>query len=228
MPRKLKDQKMGEIKDEHLGLAVDLMMDRNARPIKFFALFNGERIEDTVSTQVESKVRDAFRAASNLKWERVISVQPLNPFHYDGDRYNCSYIGFRIYRFVAAVRADGKVLRHNWIEGWVDEQYTETLSHNYIIGGAEVMWRDRNAGAWKLPTSNNSSTRGFEHYLPYSDELWEGLNQMIKAIHELRERLDAMLGSPEGNAYIARIGAGLLAQLGVPALPAGITEESAG
>lgn len=58
-------------------------------------------------------------------------------------------------------------------------------------------------------------------YLPYTEEMWNGLNKLIEAIRDLSAQLETMLLDEEGQQRIALVGANMI----MAALPSGLMEE---
>ncbi len=89
----------------------------------------------------------------------------------------------------------------------VPENDRYAASRRYAEGPASQSLGE-NTKAFRLPSFKSSYYSGRDTVLEYTPELWKGLLAVIEAIKTARGTIEQMLGTKQGVAVVAEIGAG--------------------
>lgn len=205
MARKLKPQKVGEVKHRGSGVVVPIYLDRNE--LDFFADFGGQRFRESKAKELRRKLWLTIDESIRLEWHPVIEVRALRPFA----TRSTGFVGFEADRFLWARRLDGSLARVEWRDKDVVDKYryAKTLT-------AQIKMQEEFA-----PPYRDSQARVATVYLPYTPDLWAGLQELVMGVSVLKERLTELLMTEEGQARLAEVG-----QAMVKALPAPEPRES--
>lgn len=115
-------------------------------------------------------------------------------------------------RYWIAKRPDGKWLTchiwHSQDDGGKSDRYDPKRDHFHAptprrLNSTEF-WVARNNKDFSLPWTEKASAheRGDTHYVRYTEELWDGLNEIARRMDQLRERLETIVGSDKGRAQL--------------------------
>lgn len=213
MARKLKPYEVETIKHDRAGIEVVIYLDRESKD--FFADFSGERFSGDTAAKVKMSVCSAIVDSLNWEWKPAIKV--YKPIHHGQNDTNAS-LSINIERFYWARRNDGKNLTSSWsMPNFIRDRNTM----------ASVFHWDDRCVEFNLPCTNShirskdfygkthdllleKPTEPDTFYIPYSEDLWTGLNQIIQALHTLDNRLKEMIGSDEGIKTLQMVGQQLI------------------
>ena len=217
MARALKPQKVETWKHEKRGVKLDLFLDRNDHT--FFCEFQKEIVREPSLAALHHTIRRTIESSCALKWLPMVTVTRLKPFAQDGDQF----IGFTIERSWIAQKADGNWLQCSWEHNDTDEDREMWASSFWLGHGVH-------GSTFTLPYygAKNVFHRDYDHfYLPYTEELWVGLDELLEKLRFLRGKLDELLTTQAGLERIAGFGGNLLpATFGTPGLPSTVESES--
>lgn len=200
MARKLKPRKVGEVKHKGSGVEVPIFLDRNE--LDFFADFGGQTLRDGNAKSLQRRVWMAIDAAIRLDWQPVIEVREMRPFATPSH----GFVGFEAGRFLWTRRHNGTLARVEWRNKDVTDKYAyaKTMTHRAkMVEEFDPPYRD-------------CAGRAVVIYLPYTDELWNGLQELERAILILKARLTDLLMTEEGRARLAEVGQAMLKALPAP------------
>jgi hypothetical protein len=220
MARALKPQKVDTWRDVKRGVKLDLFLNRNDNT--FFFDYQQARTSRPSIRELQQAAHDVVEASVTLVWLPMITVDRLMPFaRDDGDEF----IGFEVSRNWIARKADGTWLEVNWEHDDTDED-REMWAQQFYLGN--------HAQNFALPYyGNGNGLRQSVHdidsfYLPYTEELWVGLEALLGKIRFLKTKLDELLTTPAGLNRLATFAHQLLAgaAFGVKALPGTVEPPS--
>lgn len=204
MPRVLKPQPVDEpIKDRESGDQIQMFLDRNNK--RFFFEYQGQRVETAEFKDLPGLAQKALVAARNLEWQSIIFVSYEKRSTWDqGPLWPLAKIQFE--RFQWAYRRDGHLMRRSlrWIENgsW-------STNKGWAYGGPEFWGWNRNLpkgeGLFNPPVYSDTAA-----WLPYTEELWTGLNQIKAAIEQIEKRIKEIVTTPEGTEMLLNAGESLL------------------
>ena len=174
------------------GIEVRIYLDK--KDMKFRAELNGERFSESSGQEIRNKILASLKTEGfNLKWIPVIEVKELQPWTSEGGEF----VGFSKTKIWYAERPDKK-----WLS-------FEDESVGYVMIRPEIARSSVETSCpWKkLPWREESSHfNGEKYYLPYSAELWEGLDSIEDGLKKLRNRLKELIGSKDGTLMIRNAG----------------------
>ena len=210
MAKRPKSIAVDTIAHKQAGISVTLYLDKAT--LVFHATFMDQTFRGTSADDVKNEVFQAMKNAASLEWIPVIEVEKLAPF---GARYDSwqahPWVGFSLDRFYVAKRYNETYAKVEWV---LSEHVLEThgdLDGTGMLSRATTFY-------WPMKEEFCPPTRLYrpgddrpKYYLPYTLQLWEGLQCLQQAISALGTRLDTMLGSPEGLAMLANVGQRLMA-----------------
>ena len=143
---------------------------------------------------VHSLISKWVRETMHLTWADMIHVQQPEPWGNQG-----TYVSIDLDRMHYAQTKSGKT----YYVPWGREKGINNARGLYGMGDAIPLI---------LPY-----VHGTDIYLPYSDSLWEGLNEVEKVIQAAKETLHELLISEQGQDTLTDVGADILGL----ALPSG-------
>lgn len=210
MAKRPKSIQVDIIEYKQAGMSAILYLDK--KTLVFYSTFMDETFRGKNADDVKTEVFQAMKNAASLEWNPVIEVEKLAPF---GARYDSwqahPWVGFSLDRFYIAKRYNGTYAKVEWI---LSEHVLE--AHGDLDGMG--MLSRATSFYWPMKEEFYPPTRLYrpgddrpKYYLPYTLQLWEGLQCLQQAISALGTRLDTMLGSPEGLAMLANVGQRLMA-----------------
>lgn len=180
------------------GISTQIFVDRDTKEFK--AQVAGQWLINKDGELLEKQVLEAIQKSLELEWKPFITVNYLS-HNYSGD----GFIGLTIRRDIYAKLPDGTYREANW----------------GAPEGAEITWaRPLNwsgGGEFNPPCKRpgySYSGDGSNFYLPYTQELWDGLEELRNKITALRKQLELMLLDPSGLAQIAALSNALLLPMG--------------
>ena len=185
MPRKKKPQKVDTVRGQ--GYEIDIMLDRDT--LEFFANLPGDEV--ITSKEARSIKSQTLAWLSNnitFDWHPIIAVDETRPFMESNTSPTRGFVGFSLSRFYWTRRQDGRVFKKEWNYG-----------NKSNLDGASLWY------AIEID-DNGFPVHDSTHYMPYSDELWEGLLGLIGKIQELKLNLSNFLSSDEGVSRLSEIG----------------------
>jgi hypothetical protein len=199
------------------GITASIYLDRNT--LTFYADFMDQHFSSTTAEEVKTQVYQVMVRVADLVWQPVIEVEKLSPFHGG----NAPFVGFVVDRFYVARRHDGTYAKVQWhrpipMTG-ISSADDDDGQGNWLQWSETFYWT-KDQGEFNPPTFFDRAGDRGRYYLPYTDPLWEGLQHLQQAIGELDDRLDGLLGTPEGLKALATIGRHLLLALPEPGEPA--------
>jgi hypothetical protein len=195
MARRLKPQKVDEVRDDTLGLSADIMLNRN--DLTFFAKLGDEEVTGASAKEVKNEMYARLRLLSSLEWKGVIEV---NLGRSDGLEVTAK-------RYWYAVNARNEVIAAEWRDS-TDEL---RLKH-----GHRMYWDHARMGRFEPPMKARPQYHGDSaraNYLPYSEDLWTGIAAVQTQIKALRAHLEDLIMTPDGASELQRIGADQLSRL---------------
>jgi hypothetical protein len=192
------------------GMSATLYLDK--KTLVFHATFMDETFRGVSADDVKTQVFQAMKNAASMEWNPVIEVEKLAPF---GARYDSwqphPWVGFSLDRFYVAKRYNGTYAKVEWV---LSEHVLE--AHGDLDGmgmqsrATSFYWPMNEEFCPPIRLCRPGDDRP-KHYLPYTVQLWEGLQHLQQAISALGNRLDAMLESPEGLIMLTNVGQRLMA-----------------
>lgn len=211
MARKLKPQKVSEVKHRGSGVVVPIHLDRNE--LDFFADFGGQRFRAGAAKELRRELWLIIDESIRLEWHPVIEVKALRPFATRSD----GFVGFETERFLWARRHDGTLARIGWSQKDVADKYR----HAKTMPARVKMQEEFD------PPYRDDQARVATVYLPYTDDLWVGLQELVMGVSVLKDRLTELLLTKEGQARLAEVGQAMVKALPAPE-PGGNDHEEEG
>jgi hypothetical protein len=201
MARSLKPQKITDVRHRTIKtMTVDIMLDRNK--LDFFFTVGATQTRAESADEAIRLARLQLDKFTGVVWESVICIIHKSD---DGNGYN--YNGRKNQK--PNPRSAGMDLTYKRFErGSLNGKYELKRKHLLDCDAYDLKQRENNATG--------------DHYwerdgavIPYTEEAWAALAQMVQAIHGINARLDAMLSD---HAKIPELLARLATRM-VPQLP---------
>lgn len=219
MSRK-KPKVVDTVKHTDSGISVDILLEPDD------LTFRAKLPDDTWITHSEAaalrrEVNQWLNANLVLEWHSAIAVKVLSPFSMTertGD-----FVGFTIDRFHWAKKLTGHnhYVKTRWLHRPDDEDNRGWGERGKKCGWTFVQEFWTSQREFNPPCRLEKDFDRGVYYIPYSEEIWLGLEKMLEGIREINERLNDMLADPEqGHAYLAQVGASIL-----KALPEKVIED---
>lgn len=196
MARRLKPQKVDEIRHRDFGVTVDLMFDRNPDTLDFFVTLGTETLRNKDAKLLKIEALKLIEHQSSLIWQPVIKL-------------DTGSTGIRIEaeRFWWARKMDGTLTKAEWDKETDEER---------IQWAAGFYWDVKRYGEFTPPVRCRPRFRGdFSHgvYLPYSEEVWRAVEMLQLRLQEVRDRIDELINTEVGNNELQTIGATAIGKL---------------
>jgi len=206
MARALKPQKVDTWRHMRYNLSVDLFLDRNT--CAFFCDYAGQQLRKPALAELTRALNELVEATLDLTWQSMITVSRMKPFAEQSD----SFVGFKIDRSYICQTSSGSWLQVSW-DDYHDEDRLKREPIQFWAREFYIPIEKRQS--FKLPCTDDSSGRRHIddvdcYYLPYTDALWVGLEDIIEKIRILRRSLNQLLTTQEGLAKIESQAAFLL------------------
>lgn len=199
------------VEDRHSGIKVHINLDKKQM------IFSAEFADWSFSHKDGEKVREetikAIRERVSLTWTPVIEVYQENNYASIETGYGRlpmeqhETMGLRINRFYAARKLDGHWIRAKW-DTPADQRLYDTRGWRWMDQDATEIKYTAHHGTWM-----NQKTTG-EFVFPYSEELWAGLEEVIRAMRRIRQLVKDLLNDEEGIQKLISVGAGNVPLLG--------------
>lgn len=208
MSRTLKPQEVEKIHiPNSLSEFVILYLDRNVKD--FFCDIHGEVLRSPDFPTLKKVVEDKIKNLEGLTWMPIIQVTVQRQIYLEAsrsERKRYADLSLEISRFYVSLNHNRQWLRAEW-----DVPENERSRNN--------KWA--NWGGTNRPANINDipfhSKGNEQHFLPYSENLWAGLNRIVEKLNELRNQVAQALGDNQNVQNIEKIGSDVLGTL----LPAG-------
>ena len=182
--RKPRGKKIFTVTYEHTPEVIQVYFD--SEDGTFRAVYNEVLFEDTDASEIKYKLKEELKASLNLTWIPVIQVSAAKGqslFHDDRDLI-VEACEIRFNRFLMAKFPNGVWRKCSMNvepkDRMVFSRYYDKLPDDFTIPGTYRNYR----------------------YLPYSDELWDGLNRIQEGLRNLCDGLDKLLATEEGRQRI--------------------------
>lgn len=189
------------ITHDRTGVKVALRL--NKKTMKFQAEYGGQIYESKDGAEVRAQVLAAIEKSHKLVFQPVIRVEVAHGSFGGVYPSRANYgagLALAITRFYFSWEDELRML------SWEDyERNNVTRLKRWMPSGFEGK-----PGEFTLPffRPNRLSYGGDHYYLPYSEEVWEGLQHIVKLVEAAKGRLDAFLGGPGVIAKLISIGTG--------------------
>lgn len=210
--------------------AATLYLDRET--LEYSAEYAGCTYTPKDAADVKRQVEDAMRATNAVAWQQLLTVRwgSAKPSYMAGRQYgNFVYaregrgaFSFRFERGLYAYFPDGKLRSCYWDcppGNRIINARTWTVRWEGGPGATQRVEVENSYGRKELRTVDAPITmprftppvRGLDYqshventmYLPYSEDVWNGLTKLVEATTQLNDRLAALLSTPEGHARLA-------------------------
>lgn len=206
MSRTLKPMKVDVFQDYKKRITVEIMLDRNTKT--FFAEFNGKKFEAPDAAGVERQVKDAVDSSTPIAWVRVIQLSC-------DDREETAS-GWTRYGNRRKNGGHECELKFDFCRKELGEIGAETLERPFPEDLRDDEDRERQA---RFPTAYAESCRKWEkeQQIPYSEDTWATLNDLVAAVDKARTKLAALFDPKDGGRLLAAMtGAPLLLVAATP------------
>jgi hypothetical protein len=215
-------------------LGVDLFLDK--RDGKFFADVGGERVSDVTKSGAIEKVRALLAKITVVEWRPVILLR-IDESERDEDdvgRENdkrvftasCSFTYLRRERAVHPLKPKELIEREHIdeFEERVAKERKRVASYEFGVAKkiradeTEKKLRDDRAALSRTeePYFSHWNNNSVEHELPYSPEVWAGVQRISQALRETQARLNTLVRTATPTS-LARLGTGDVFKLLPPA-----------
>lgn len=216
MARALKPQKVQDWTHERRGITLVFFLDRNDNT--FFFEYQKQRISKPSIVELQHAALALVEASAALVWLPMITVSRLKPFA----REDCGdFIGFEINRSWIAKKVNTDWLQSRW-DGFDRDGQDEREKW------AGNFYPSRHIADFALPyygAADHVHDRD-QFYLPYTEELWVGLEQLLEKIRLVKTQLDLLLTTPAGLERVASFAHELSpGTFGMKLLPATVDAE---
>lgn len=196
--------KIDTVKDNQSGIEVPIYLDK--KTLVFSASFGDFRTQGSDGHKVRADVMAAIRERAALKWTPVIKARQthnITSVQADGEEKRIEdreEMGLRIERFYAAQKFDGQWIRVNWR---VDPENRMTKAAPwYEMKPTDTEIRYSSSSRERYPDFKNEG----DFILPYDENLWRGLTEIIRQMKRIRELVSGLLGSEEGISRLIAVG----------------------
>lgn len=198
--------------DDESGIEADVLLDPSSGT--FYATVGDRKLTAESKDALIGQLERLLPKLAHLEWTPAIqimryppnySTRPVGPDrafqttrHIPGE----AFLHFTIKRGYLARRVDGLILWSEW------DNYEPDKGSDM----RPVRTRNLDGFGWStgqplvLPHTGSIYT-----FVAYAEELWAGLEQLVANVQAVRDRLDEMLLSEQGQALIATLGQGLMA-----------------
>jgi hypothetical protein len=162
---------------------------------------------------------ESLEFTAEFEWIPVIEVEESQSWH-DEHQVGTAFIGFSTERYYIAKRPDKLFVRADWRifhHSKEDARYygKPPIYHAKRFYDRNILNDDGTLeGDFPLPFVSDMTRR--HYYLPYSEETWGGIQQIIEAIKVLKSRLHEVLGTDEGRKLLLRVGESIIKALPKP------------
>lgn len=194
MPRKLKPQKVDEVRHVNLGVTVDIMLDRN--DLDFFVTLGTETIRGNDPKLLRRQAFAMIEEQSKLEWKPCVrlSTGRATGVHVEAER------------FWYAVRANGTINKAAWIYD-TDEKRLKYADSFYWDRSRQVPFVPpvRPLDYYRKPEPSI--------FLPYTDELWAAVEMLRSRLDDIKKHIEYLIGNDDGIASLQAIGSAAVSRL---------------
>jgi len=183
MSRKLKPLKAGTVMVENFEEEVTVYLDRNRKDM--FATVFGEIVRAPSFEEIEEKVNEIGTRGPSMTWKKYV-IADVNIGMYSSP----FMISLRIEKVEVGTSEDGKTYERSFRNESGDEDYRKPDEYNLKI-------RDSFNDVSPYDGSYRLNPREGHYVLDYTPELWNNLRSLQEAIKVLRNRIGAVVSSPE-------------------------------
>lgn len=201
MGRELKPQKIKEVRHKTLPITIDIMLDRNK--LIFFFVYGENKVEAGTADEALALAKAKLNAFQGVEWEAVIEIDhdthDGNSWRYGEERYNRDN------------RAGLRLEFSRYERGRFDGKWQVQRKHILDCDAYDLKKRALNDADGKNYVAHSNDL-----VVPYSEETWRALHEMISAVHRINDQLTALWqGTPDDiNARLGR----LTTRLALPAV----------
>lgn len=190
MPRKLKPQKVEEVRHPKYGGTAEIMFDRNPDMLDFFATVGNETIRSKDAQQLKRDALKLIEQGSKLAWRPIIflSTEQNVGVHVESRR------------FWWAQRTDGRMLESHW-------QYQN--DEDRVKWAQAFYWNFTSQPPFEPPVRPYKYGRipGPKIYLPYTEETWAAVELLQERLAGIKEQINQLVNSDHGIAVLQNVGA---------------------
>jgi hypothetical protein len=203
MARAAKPQHIEDYRFDRLGVRVSLCFDKNRADFCF--VLGGTTFRKPSIEELRRLAHDQILATHDLQWQPIITVNQLKPFACQ----ERSFVGFTLDRSWIAKKANDDWVEHRWEEELeegdpIPDQ--EKARKDWISEAHYFAGRDFTLHVLSADWQHDEN----RYHLPYTDNVWANLLRIVDQIEVLRDRLNALLTTPEGLARLEAPGIKLL------------------
>ncbi len=187
----------------HARTGVKVALRLNKGTMTFEAEYAGITYKSKDGAEIRKQILDEIERSHQLTFYPVIIVELEEP-RYWGRSYQARAGGVLLVARRHYYSSDGVLRELSWEDhaaGKVDR-----LKRWNPVG-----YKGK-PGDFALPymVSKPTTTSSSYYYLPYTDEVWDGLQEIVKVIKQARDRLAVLLSAPSVIADLITIGTGTL------------------
>lgn len=209
--RALKPQKVADVRSASGRLRLDVYLDRNS--LDFFAEAGGKTVRGATIDECKKLARQLATDMETFSWEPFIEIElkdDSRTIHMRNGRYDTTVrAGLEL-----SFRRFERALSPGETDKYVTRQHT-----------ADFLASSPSASAVKEREQNRRTDNFWayeEHrYIPYSEEVWQGLLRIQQVLDALRARVDEMMKDDDVIGLLTGIG-----RNGMPLLPAGSADDT--
>lgn len=194
-----------EVRFHEGGVCCDIYLDKDS--MVFTAEISEQRFCDAEGHKVKAWAREQLKRVCALTWLPVISVLDVGEggrsreYHYSSRRLELHEISIDVYRFYVAQLANGGVRAVDW-DTPPEKRLTSHCAPPIWVRGEDRLKIE--GGRVQALHEDNI------HILPYTEDLWAGLQQLCKGIDALSKKLHQLIKSDDGLLKLQNVGAGVL------------------
>lgn len=212
MPRQLKPQKVETFQQRESDIKIDLFLDRNDKD--FFAEYGSEVFRADDIQTLRNSVNAAIKESITWEWKPIIEVD-YSPDDSKGSKVHAN-LSLSISRFYYTLRDDGKVLHSNW-------NLPPSYNGDRNAASKTFYWNLDRFAEFQPPCTDSliykqdpynrqekillpSPQAPRRYFIPYTEDLWLGLESLVGTMHTLHGKLSVLLQTDVG--YKTLIAAG--------------------
>lgn len=186
------------------GVCADVFLNKDG--MRFSAHINGQFQFSKDGNAVKEWLHKQLEASCALDWVPVIMVIDVGDrdtdFTYGSRKLDLTKsISVDVSRYYVAALKDGSVRAVSWGVPKDKRLTSHDTPYRWIGSGTNNKVRIGTDGKMLLPLHEKDF-----HIIAYTEELWEGLQQLLKGIDQLSLRLHQMLRTDEGRARLQDVG----------------------
>ena len=137
MPRALKPLLVETVRDDRIGMSVDIFFDRDKKD--FFATLFKVTHREKEHAKLSTKVWELMRASATPVWVDVIDVGETAPFCAENDEH---YFGFELRRLHVWKRPDGHLMEAHWSPKASAEDRLTHAHQSYAVFTSESVFSE--------------------------------------------------------------------------------------